>query len=318
MAAFTLGLPLLLFVVVVIISYIFIDPSQKLGQPAQVQSTPFPDVEEPSPCQETPEWRECVPLLPNSSYYFDPKRVDCLRWDSLPKGCLNDSNGFADLQQCQQTCITARTSGLQAEQAEQKSEDEAVYDLRQRSQRRSRPPRAGPEGSSNGTTGPNHWFTEPVALFLQQPKSTNTPVFEKLPPKRCQTVILQKCNAASLKPSAVYNPATGTCSPWDYSKGCYRNTKIFFTTAECQAACSRSASGQQGHDCWNPVVGEACDESLQQLQYFFNPLRSSCKDLTDLCLAGRNRFPNYTACAETCLSRGDSNAHRRHQEASRG
>ncbi|XP_037580453.1 tissue factor pathway inhibitor 2-like [Dermacentor silvarum] len=167
MAAFTFGLPLLLFVVVVIISYAFIA----------------------SPCQESPEWRECVPLLPNSSYYYDAKLDDCLRWDSLPKGCLNDSNGFENLKLCQQTCN--------------------------------------------------------------------------------------------------------------------------FTT--------RKASGKpQGNDCWNAVIGEACDERLHKLQYFFNPLRSSCKDLNDLCLAGRNRFPNYTACAETCLPRDDSNARRRHQEVSRG
>ncbi|KAL3212931.1 hypothetical protein MRX96_035759 [Rhipicephalus microplus] len=81
-AAFTFGLPLLLFVLVVVISYIYIA----------------------SPCQDPPEWRECVPMLAVSLYYFDPKSADCLPRDTLPKGCLNGSNGFEDLQQCQQAC----------------------------------------------------------------------------------------------------------------------------------------------------------------------------------------------------------------------
>ncbi|KAL3212932.1 hypothetical protein MRX96_035759 [Rhipicephalus microplus] len=163
-AAFTFGLPLLLFVLVVVISYIYIA----------------------SPCQDPPEWRECVPMLAVSLYYFDPKSADCLPRDTLPKGCLNGSNGFEDLQQCQQACaIHPRTSSA------------------------------------------------------------------KLP---------------------------------------------------------------NADDCVNPIVGEACDDRLLRLQFFFNPLRSSCENLTDLCLAGRNRFDSYQECSGACLNRDDYHARRRHQE----
>ncbi|KAL1437599.1 hypothetical protein MTO96_048806 [Rhipicephalus appendiculatus] len=296
LAAFTFGLPLLLFILVVIISYIFIA----------------------SPCGHPPEWRECVPMLAVSLYYYDHKNVDCFHKDTLPKGCLNDSNGFGDLQECQQTCTIPP---VQAEQAEQKTEDESSYELRQRSQHRSRTHTASRTASVSGTNIQNRWFAEPVASLQKNPPGPkdNPPSSNKLPPKRCRTVALDECDATALKPSVVYDPATDSCSPWQYSKGCYRNKNIFFTLAECQAGCSRTSSAKlpNADDCVSPIVGEACDDRLLELQFFFNPLRSSCENLTDLCLAGRNRFDSYQECTETCLSRDDTHARRRHQAASR-
>ncbi|KAH7939530.1 hypothetical protein HPB52_013523 [Rhipicephalus sanguineus] len=257
MEVFTYGLPLVLFIIVVIISYIFIA----------------------SPCDDAPQWRECVPTLAVSLYYYDHNRSDCFEKDMLPKGCLNDSNGFADLQQCQQTCTIPHE-----------------------------------------TNAENLWSSEPVSsLQKNRPDPNNNPSpSNKLPPKRCRTVTLDKCDANSLKPSVVYNPVADTCSSWQYSKGCYRNKNIFFTLDECQAGCSRTSSAKlpNADDCVSPDVGEACDDRLLQMQFFFNPLRSSCENLTDLCLAGRNRFLSYQECTEACMGRDDSRARRRHQASS--
>ncbi|XP_077492159.1 papilin-like [Amblyomma americanum] len=240
-------------------------------------------------------------MLEVSSHYFDAQRSECRAREDLGKGCLNDSNGFDSKSACEGVCVVKPN---QAEQAEVIASDVAAHEIRQRSQRRPRRFKEGRNTSSNGTGRQPRTSVDAAAILFEQPAPTKD---WTVPPaqgwSKCRKVILETCVPSEILPSWVFDPDSSRCLEWNYSKGCYRNSKIFMNENDCLYGCKYGTPPP--NTCLRAVVGEACDESLHVRQWFYNPLSSACENLSQLCLAGRNRFPNYAACTETCLARAD-------------